>query len=132
MAGAHRRWTASRALALVLALWGALGPTASALHLALAPHAICPEHGELIEVAGDPAHSLPGTGEQEGEPASGDHLHCAAVAPLRASALSAPGAGVEVAAGSPKQQASEAAADAPRAPPCVLTCAPKQSPPARA
>ena len=136
----HRRWTAPRALALALALWGALGPTTAVLHLAAAPHAVCPEHGELIELGSLPALTSSIAARQgwstaapaENEPGLDAHLHCAASTPLRSPALSASRTAIAVEVTGPTDRVNELAAGVRLAPPCVLTCAPKQSPPSAA
>src|SRR5262245_26821154 len=101
----HKQWAVPKLLALAAALWGALGPTAAMLHLGAAPHAICPEHGELIELGPGSARAAPGDahrGWSSAAPAEGEaggldpHLHCAASTPLRSPALSAPRASFSV------------------------------------
>jgi len=136
----HKQWVAPKLMALALAFWGALGPTTAALHLAAAPHAVCPEHGELIELGSRsaPAPSIAArqgwstAAPVENEPGLDAHLHCAASTPLRSPALSASRTAIAVEMTGPTGRVNELAAGVPLAPPCVLTCAPKQSPPSAA
>jgi hypothetical protein len=124
-----KQWTAPRILALALALWGTLSPTVAVLHLAAAPHAICPEHGELIELGSRSAGAAPA---EDDSPRPDEHLHCAASTPLRSPACIEPRRAIAVERTDTGSRVGGFATRVLPAPPCVVTCAPKQSPPAAA
>lgn len=90
---AHRTSSAPlRALAALLAAWLGLSSLAEVAHFMLIPHAVCAEHGELIELSHDShdaeAHAAAAASEPEAEQDgarlgatnSDEHDHCQALA----------------------------------------------------
>jgi hypothetical protein len=68
-----------------MAFLTAMSPLIATLHEASATHAFCPEDGELVDVAVQPAHAANLTGDGPElvreqplapEPTGGDHNHC--------------------------------------------------------
>lgn len=122
-----------RLLALGLAFLCVLGQISSLVHLFVVQHAICPEHGELVETGevGQAAPMLPAEPSlaRRAEGAADSHDHCLAYFERRAgieepSSLGAPSA-------PPEEPPQRIALPLPLPPPLpTILTAPKNSPPA--
>jgi len=122
------RWLSLCAAALVLLQLGGL------LHLAVAPHGICWEHGVVVELDSAPAADT-STGAPVGLSRgtlplvrSDEHPHCAALLLLRQARLESPGTAPAVSS-TRHALVVVAADDVPPPSGWALRRAPKQSPP---
>lgn len=130
---------AMRAAAALLALFLVASSFGQIAHLLLVQHAVCVEHGELVELQAHAAHdadghATPGDEHPSGDPASPDsgvdHDHCQVLARGQHEQLLPAEPGASLAAAKPEAARSALAAPAlpaPASPPLLL--APKTSPP---
>lgn len=119
-----------------LALFFLVAQIVVAVHTTTAPHAVCPEHGELVHVeGGDDAagrpHAISGPSYAEGAPPGTEHLHevCAICSAHRVALEVAPPAEVRRRERLVGRGQAPAGLAEPRAT-AVYLVAPKQSPPA--
>jgi hypothetical protein len=134
--GLRRRARSPKAAALAALLALASAQLGAVAHAALAVHATCPEHGELIEASADarPASATDRTAPALEAAARADehgHNHCALAPAAQARAVVSEPPSAQT--GPQPETALMAALSAPlRARIEVLRLAPKASPPARA
>ena len=126
-----------RLLAALTVLLIALAPLGRVAHLVIVPHEYCAEHGELVHVEGDGAHTSHGDSaklasiESVSSESDDAHEHCAlAGTSSRDIAVVASSRSVVLAVDAPSSLVIQSAEPEPRAFRLILLIAPKASPPA--